>query len=151
MVPAAEVLHVHRERSFVFGYGQMIIIASIVATGAGLHVAAYFIAHQAHIGPLATVLATAIPVGIFLGSVYAMYVFLVAEFDRFHILLLFGTAFVVALAIAAAALGLSMPVCLIILSLAPAVTIIGYETVGHKHQAAALKRDREDKSPRRIG
>ncbi|MCC6329296.1 MAG: low temperature requirement protein A, partial [Acidobacteria bacterium] len=66
MLPAGEVLHVHRRRSFGYGYGQMITITAIVATGAGLHVAAYFIEHKSKIGALATVLSVVIPVGIFL-------------------------------------------------------------------------------------
>ena len=73
MLPSAQILHAHRNRSFVWGYGQMVIVAAIVATGAGLHVAAYFIEHKAHIGALATVLSVAIPVGVFLGSIYALY------------------------------------------------------------------------------
>ncbi len=141
MLPAGEVLHVHRERSFVFGYGQMITISAIVATGAGLHVAAYFIEHASKVGPVATVLSVVIPVIIFLGSIYALYGYLVGEFDRFFILLLSGTLVVVASAIAAAALGLSMPLCLIILMLAPIVTIIGYETRGHERQAAMLSQN----------
>lgn len=138
MLPAAEALHVHRERSFVFGYGLMITIASIVATGAGLHVAAYFIEHKAHIGPLATVLSVAIPVGIFIASIFAMYAYLLGAFDRFHFWLLTATILAIAAAIAAAVIGVSMTVCLIILSLAPAVTIIGYEVRGHKHQTEVL-------------
>jgi hypothetical protein len=31
-----------------------------------------------------------------------------------------------------------MAVCLIILMLAPAVTVVGYEVAGHRHQAEAL-------------
>ena len=46
LLPSAPILHVHRDRAFVGGYGQMAIVASIVATGAGLHVAAYFIEHE---------------------------------------------------------------------------------------------------------
>lgn len=141
MLPAAEVLHVHRERSFVFGYGQMITISSIVATGAGLHVAAYFIEHKAHIGPLGTVLSVAVPVGVFIASIYLMYAYLLAEFDRFHIWLLFGTLLVMAAAIIAAALGVTMTVSLIILMLAPAVTVIGYEVRGHKHHSEALAKN----------
>ena len=67
ILPSARILHAHRNRAFIWGYGQMVIVASIVATGAGLHVAAYFIEHKAHIGALATVLSVAIPVGVFLG------------------------------------------------------------------------------------
>lgn len=143
MLPSAPVLHTKREKSFVWGYGLMITIASIVATGAGLHVAAYFIEHKAKIGPLATVLTVAIPVSIFLASIYALYAYLVEEFDRFHIWLLAGTAAVIALAVAAAGLGLAMPLCLIILMLAPVVTIVGYETRGHKHQTVVLSKKLE--------
>jgi hypothetical protein len=34
----------------------------------------------------------------------------------------------------------SMPVCLIVLALAPIVTVIGHETIGHRHIAAAVER-----------
>lgn len=140
MLPSAKVLHEKRGRSFVWGYGQIVTITSIVATGAGLHVAAYFIEHKAKIGPLATVLSVVIPVVIFLSSIYALYAYLVEEFDRFHLWLFLGTFVVIASALATAYIGVSMPVCLIILMLAPVVTIIGYETRGHKHQAAALSK-----------
>jgi low temperature requirement protein LtrA len=138
ILPSARILHAHRNRAFVWGYGQMVIVASIVATGAGLHVAAYFIEHKAHIGALATVLSVAIPVGVFLGSIYALYTYLVGRFDPFHTWLLIGTAGVVALAVVAAFAGIDMAICLIILMLAPTVTIVGYEVLGHSHEAEAL-------------
>ena len=141
MLPAGEVLHVHRRRSFGYGYGQMITITAIVATGAGLHVAAYFIEHKSKIGALATVLSVVIPVGIFLVSLYATYSYLIAEFDRVHIWLLSCTTVVVAAAIAASIFGVPMPLCLIIIVFAPAVTIISYEVIGHQHQAEALARN----------
>jgi low temperature requirement protein LtrA len=138
ILPSAQILHAHRNRAFVWGYGQMVIVAAIVATGAGLHVAAYFIEHKAHIGALATVLSVAIPVGVFLGSIYALYTYLVGRFDPFHTWLLIGTAGVVALAVVAAFAGIDMAICLIILMLAPTVTIVGYEVLGHSHEAEAL-------------
>ncbi len=138
MLPSAVILHGHRERSFVWGYTQMLIVTSIVATGAGLHVAADFIAHKAHIGPLATVLSVAIPVGIYLGLVYGIYYYLVRRFDLLHVWLLAGTPAVVALAIGAAMGGMSMSVCFLVLIFAPVVTVIGYEVHGHRHQAEAL-------------
>ena len=55
MVPAAPLLHAHRERSFTFGYGHIPIFGSIVATGAGLHVAAYYIEHHSKLGSVETV------------------------------------------------------------------------------------------------
>ncbi len=47
----------------------------------------------------------------------------------------------VVLAVAAALSGVSMALCLVILMLAPAVTVAGYEIRGHRHQAEALARD----------
>ncbi len=92
ILPSAEILHTHRERSFVWGYSQLLLVTAIVATGAGLHVAAYFIEHKAHISPLATVLTVAVPVGVFLGLIYGLYYYLVRRFDPFHVWLLTATA-----------------------------------------------------------
>jgi len=138
ILPSAQILHVRRDKAFVWGYAQMATVASIVATGAGLHVAANFIEHETHIGPLATVLTVAIPLSIFIGSVYALYTYLLGTFDRFHYWLLAATTAVVALAIAAAVSGADMAVCLVILMFAPAVTVVGYETRGYRHQLNAV-------------
>lgn len=143
MIPSAHVLHMHRERSFVWGYGHMVIFAAIVATGAGLHVAAYYIEHKAHIGPVATLMTVAVPVLLYLGSIYALYTYLVQEGDRFHVLLIAGTLVIMATSLVAALAGVNLTYTLIILMLAPIVTVIGYETLGHRHQAEALRRDRE--------
>ena len=40
-IPWADVLELHRERSFIWGYGHIVVFGSLVAMGAGLHVAAY--------------------------------------------------------------------------------------------------------------
>jgi low temperature requirement protein LtrA len=138
MLPSAPVLEVHRERSFVWGYSQMLIVTAIVATGAGLHVAANFIEHTAHIGPLATVLTVAVPVSGYLALIYALYYYLVRRFDPFHLTLLGATAGVVAGALVAALSGISMAACLVILMFAPVVTVVGYETRGYRHQARSL-------------
>jgi len=138
LVPAADILHRHRDRSFVWGYGQMLIVTAIVATGAGLHVAAYFIDDEAHISPLAAVLTVAIPVSAFLVLIYALYYYLVRRSDWLHVLLAAATAAVVAAAIVAAQSGVNMASCLVILMLAPAVSVVGYEALGYRHQAAAL-------------
>jgi hypothetical protein len=116
----------------------MLTVAAIVATGAGLHVAAYFIEHKAHIGPLATLLSVAIPLAVFLGAIYALHYYLVRRFDPLHIWLLAGTAAMLALAVIAVLAGVDMAVCLIILTLAPAVSVVGYEILGHRHQADLL-------------
>jgi low temperature requirement protein LtrA len=140
MLPVGEILHVHRERSFLWGYGTYPLLAAIAATGAGLHVAALFIEQQAHIGPVATVLALAIPVGLYLAMVYLLYSGLFADFDAFHILLGALTAAVLVAAPLLAAAGVSMSVCLLVVMLAPVVTVVGYEVHGYRHVAVALER-----------
>jgi low temperature requirement protein LtrA len=140
MVPSGDLLHAHRERSFAWGYGHMVIFGSIAATGAGLHVAAYFIADEAHIGATATVLTVAVPVALFLLAVYALFTWLVRTPDPFHLSLLAATAAVSVLAVALAASGLAMAWCLVVLMLAPWVTVVGFETIGHRHLVAALER-----------
>ncbi|MBL8181124.1 MAG: low temperature requirement protein A [Blastocatellia bacterium] len=144
ILPSAHVLHAQRtKKSFVWGYGLMITIASIVATGAGLHVAAYFIEGKAKLDALPVLLSVVVPVVIFLVSIYAIYAYLVDEFDRFHLWLFVATVLIIAAAITAAYVGVSLPICLLILMLAPVVTIIGYETRGHKHQMEVLSQNRE--------
>ena len=72
LIPSAEVLHRYRRRALVWGMVQLLIVTSIVATGAGLHVVAYFIEGQAHGGLLVAGLSVAAPVAVLLGSVYAL-------------------------------------------------------------------------------
>ena len=136
VVPAAPLLHADRSKSFVFGYGHIVIFGSIVATGAGLHVAAYY----SELNSVDTVLAVAIPVGIYLLSIFALYMYLVATFDAFHILLLAVAAAVLVGAVALAHAGISMAICLLVVMLAPIVVVIGYELVGHRHAGDALDR-----------
>ena len=141
ILPSGYVLHMHRRREFKWAYTQLLIITCIVATGAGLHVAAYYLQHQAHIGALATLLTTAIPVSLFLLAIYGLYYYLVRRFDPFHLGLLLATLAVLVAAIAAAIAGVDMTVCLCLLMLAPVVTVIGYEWRGHRHEAASLGTD----------
>src|ERR671921_1392199 len=73
MLPAGRALHLRRHRSFLFGYGHIPIFAAIAATGAGLHVAAYFIDHEAHISGAVAVASIAVPVALFKGSLTWLY------------------------------------------------------------------------------
>lgn len=86
-------------------------------------------------------LTVAIPVGIYLVCIYALYYYLVERFDPFHIWLFLGTAVVVALALVAAFSGVSMATYLIILMLASAVTVLGYEIRGYRHQAESQEKN----------
>jgi low temperature requirement protein LtrA len=143
-VPSAEVLHAHRERVFPWSYGHILIFGSIAATGAGLHVAAAFIGDDAHIGATATVLTVAVPVAAFVLALFALYTFLVHAVDPFHITLLAGSAAVLVLPVLLATMGAPMAVCLVVLMLAPLVTVIGYETLGHRHVVIAVQRTLAD-------
>lgn len=140
IVPSADVLERHRERSWLWGYGHIPLFASTAAVGAGIHVAAYVLEGEATIGVVGAVLATAIPVGIATLTYFALYSFLVRVFDPFHLALFVGTIAVLVLAVYLAANGLSLGWSLIVVTLAPVVTIVGFEAVGHRHMAAALER-----------
>jgi low temperature requirement protein LtrA len=139
-VPWAAPLVLYRLRGWLFGYGHLVIFGSLAAMGAGLHVAALVLEGEAKIGPTGTVFSVALPVAIFAVAFYGIYSGLMHEADPFHLLLLAGTgAFLIAGVVLSAA-GVTMSVCLIVLALAPVVTVVGYETLGHRHMADALER-----------
>jgi len=140
VVPSSHLLHAQRGKSIPYGYGHIVVFGSIVATGAGLHAAAYYIEQHSKLGSVATVLSVAIPVGIYIGSVYLLYILLVGGRDSFHAVLMVLTAVVLAGAVALAAAGVSMAVCLLVIMLAPVVTVVGFELFGHRHAAEALNR-----------
>jgi low temperature requirement protein LtrA len=139
-VPWAEVLVRHRERAFRFAYGHLVIFASLAAMGGGLHVAAFTLEGEAKIGTVATVLSVAIPFALYTAAFYFLYSVLMRTFDPFHLGLLAAMAAFIVLSVVLAATGVSMAVCLIVLMLAPTVTVVGYETLGYRHMADALER-----------
>ena len=65
LLPSGEVLHRRRDRSFVWGYGHFFVYAAIAAVGSGLHVAALYLEHEAHISATAVMLSIAIPVAVY--------------------------------------------------------------------------------------
>jgi low temperature requirement protein LtrA len=139
-VPWAAPLVLYPLRAWLFGYGHLVIFGSLAAMGAGLHVGALLLEGEAKIGTTGTVFSVALPVAIFALAFYGIYSGLMHERDPFHLLLLAGTgAFLIAGVLLAAA-GVSMALCLIVLALAPIVTVVGYETLGHRHMAEALER-----------
>jgi hypothetical protein len=82
-------------------------------------------------------------VAVFVVALYAIGSVFLRQRDPFHLLLLAGTAGVLVLAIVCAQLGMNVSWCLVVLMLAPVVTVLGYETVGHRHLDEALARDRQ--------
>ena len=139
ILPSGPALHLQRHRSWVFGYGHMFIFAAIAATGAGLHVAAYFIDHEAHISGAAAVASIAIPIILFKVSLTTLYSIMLSP-DRE---LLWSTAAVVvglAGSIAMAAAGATVPLCMLEMMLVLGLSIAYDERRGHKGRAAALRR-----------
>lgn len=138
MMPSAEVLSVRRGRAFPWGYGHIVLFASLAATGAGLHVAAQVIRHEAHIDDVAALLTVAVPVLVFLLALFTLYTVLMGGFDPLHVLLFAGSVAVLAIAVVAVSTGAALSVGIGIVALAPVVVIVGYETIGHRHQERAL-------------
>jgi low temperature requirement protein LtrA len=140
IIPSGPVLSAHRERAFGWGYGHMFVFGSLAAVGAGLHVAAYYLEHHTAIGALGTVLSVAVPLAVYTVALYAIWTALLRQRDPFHLGLMVGTATVLVIAVVLAEAGVSMAWCLVVLALAPLVTVVGYETLGHRHQEAVLAR-----------
>src|SRR5262249_11718034 len=136
----AEPLVRHRERGWAFAHGHLAIFGSLAAMGAGLHVAALRLEGDAAIGAVGTVLSVAIPFGLYSAVFYFLYSLLMRTRDPFHLALLTGRAALLVLSVALAAVGVTVAVCLLVLALAPVVTVVGYERVGHRHIAEALER-----------
>lgn len=139
-IPWADILHHHRERSFFWGYGHMLIFGGIAATGAGLHVAQFHLEGQSRLATTGAVLTVVVPVAVFLGMLYLMYAVSMRATDPFHLLLLAGTAGVLVAAVVLADQGLSLAWSMVVVAMAPVVTIVGYEAIGHRHLQDHLSR-----------
>jgi low temperature requirement protein LtrA len=133
IVPQSRLLHARRDLSFRFGYLHLVVFGAIVATGAGLHAAAYYVEHHTKLDSVATVLSVAIPIAVYITAVYLLYASLIHTLDAFNLLLLTVTAAVLVAGVVLVDRGMSMANALLIVMLAPAVTVIGYEVRGYRH------------------
>ncbi|HEY9303718.1 MAG TPA: low temperature requirement protein A, partial [Mycobacterium sp.] len=140
VVPAADLLHAHRERSFGYGYLHIVLFGSIVATGAGLHAAADFIEHRSELGSVATVIAVALPVGVYVCTVFGTYLLLARTWDGFYAVDVLICLVVLAAAVGLAAAGISTTVCLLVVMAAPAALVASFELFGHRHLAEVMDR-----------
>ncbi|WP_164478386.1 low temperature requirement protein A [Mycolicibacterium stellerae] len=138
IVPQSQLLHARRELSFRFGYLHIVVFGAIVGTGAGLHAAAYYVEHHSKLDAPATVLSVAVPVAIYIAAVYLLYASLVRVRDAFHLLLVVLTVAVLVAAVLLVGWGMSMANALMIVMLAPAVTVVGYELLGYRHAEEAI-------------
>jgi low temperature requirement protein LtrA len=139
ILPAGRALHLQRHRSFFFGYGHIPIFAAIAATGAGLHVAAYFIDHEAHISAAVAVASIAVPVALFKVSLTWLYSVMICA-DRTVIAVAAGVLASLAASVGLAAAGVSVPVCMLVIVLALGASIVIDERRGAGKMNAALER-----------
>ncbi|GFG51156.1 membrane protein [Mycolicibacterium agri] len=131
IVPQAELLHARRDLSFRFGYLHIVLYGSIVATGAGLHAAAYYVEHHSELSAAATVSAVAVPVAVYIATVYVLHLSLRTQ-DVSHLTLVALAMAVLVLAVLLVGRGMSMANALLIVMLAPAIVVLGYELLGHR-------------------
>ncbi|MGW0464081.1 hypothetical protein ACWDX6_02240 [Streptomyces sp. NPDC003027] len=96
--------------------------------------------HHAKISGTAVVLALALPVGLYLLMVSLLHSLPLSAADPFQLLLISLTLAVLLAAVLLAAAGVAVAVCLLVITLVPFVTVIGYETIGHRHQQRMLRR-----------
>jgi low temperature requirement protein LtrA len=138
VVPCGDLLAAHRSRSFGWGYGHIPLFGALVAVGAGLHVAALYLEHHSELATFGTIVAVAVPTAFYLLGLYLLYAQLTRTLDPFHLVLIAITAVVVAASVLMAGAGAPMSWSLVVLSLAPWVSVVGYEARGHRHNEEVL-------------
>jgi low temperature requirement protein LtrA len=138
IVPAGRALHLQRHRSYLFGYGHILVFAAIAATGAGLHVAAYYIDHTAHISAAVAVASIAAPVALFKVSLTVLSSIMTCV-DRTLLTVTGGLVMVLAGSVALAGAGVSVPGCLLIIVAALGVSIVIDERRSTERLHAALE------------
>ena len=144
-IPFGAALHHGSGRAMAFGFGHLVLYASIAATGAGLHAAAYLLEDHSELDAPQTVLTIAVPVAVFVLALSSSSTLTLPRSRP-------------AARVAArrdpggAGPGRTpwlrrvrrMSAALTVLMLAPWVTVVGYELRGHRHIArlvAAMEAD----------
>ncbi|MGW0160684.1 low temperature requirement protein A [Mycobacterium sp. NPDC003323] len=138
MVPAGELLHAHRETSFWFGYVPIVLFGAIVGTGAGLHLAAYYLEDHSELGSAACVATVAVPVGLYIWVVYLLHALMLRSHSPVHLVLSVLATAVLAGAVVLAASGVAIAVCLLVTTAAPVIVVVGHELIGHRNTATAV-------------
>jgi low temperature requirement protein LtrA len=148
ILPAGRALHLRRHRSFFFGYGHMPVFAAIAATGAGLHVVAYFIDHEGHISAAVAIASVALPVAIFKVSLTWLLSVMICV-DRIVVAVAAGVIAAMAGSIGMAAAGVPVPACLLVIVLALGVSIVIDERRAAEKMNGALEQlEKKTRTPR---
>jgi hypothetical protein len=67
-----------------------------------------------------------------------LYGLMVKTWDGFHVVLAALSAAVLIAAVVSAGADVPMTACLLIVTLAPVVSVVGFEVLGHRHAAQAV-------------
>lgn len=132
--PTGDLLHRFPGRAFPWGYLHIIVFASIAAVGAGLHVAALVIEHEAHIGQATAVISIAAPVGVFVVMVFGLQAYLAGSVHGGDVVIVFAALAILALAVVLAVVGFGLITCLVVITAAPVLVAIIDEVRGRPRQ-----------------
>ncbi len=129
-MPSGELLAENRRRSFVWGYGQLPAYAAIAAVGAGLHLAAYLVDGHSALGAVGTVLATAVPLAVFVLLTIGLFHYIDGQVQPAALLAVGVGLAGLGAAVACAAAGTPLWVSLALLLTAPWSPVVGLEIAG---------------------
>jgi len=143
LTPFGDLLHRRPRRGYVFGYGHIPLFMAVAAVGGGLHVAGLYLeAHAGHggdhhveLGSQLTALTVVVPVALYLVVLQAIVTALFGTLDVLHLTYLGVGLALLAVAVVVAA-G-SMPVALLVATVATFIPVVDHET-GGRHRAAAM-------------
>lgn len=88
------------------------------------------------------ILTMLVPMALFLAGLFGIYTYFVPEADPFHIGVLVTSAALIVVSYLVAASG-ALLWGVAVAALVPWVTVLGYETFGHRHQAGQLAKQAE--------
>ncbi len=131
------LLHERRSASFRFGYGHLLLFPAIAAVGAGLHVAAYVLEHEAQISIGTAVASVAGPVAMFMVVGYLLTSLLTGRLDAVHLSLVAVAVLVCVASVLLARAGVGMGAALLATTLAPWVVVLGIEWEGRRNARSA--------------
>lgn len=137
-IPWGALLSAYPRKGFGFGYGHMPIYALIAAIGSGLHVTAYVIADEAHIGALGATLAIAVPTGLTVVGILLFATYLLPEGRSFHRALAGLVLITDVAAVGLAAAGVPIAWCLGVVMVSPWLAVAAFELRGHQHLTRML-------------
>lgn len=138
LLPSGPILAVHRDRSFVWGYGHAFIFASVAAVGAGLHAIGYALGEH-RLANSTVILMLAIPVLIFLASLWALHAALVRSWLT-DLPLQASAMLLPAVGIVLSFTGAPLWACLHTVLAGPVVIVIVYEAGGWRRAQRNLDR-----------